>query len=77
MAITIGGTYRDGIVTPDRLPEGVREARVEIRFEEAPKPASPVEDRGPRIWFGMFRKEGQPSIPWEAFEEAKKIWEPR
>jgi hypothetical protein len=54
MRQTIEGTYKAGVISLDRPPEGVTEARVVVEFVE---PATPAGRRG-GLTFGMFADPG-------------------
>jgi hypothetical protein len=66
MGLTIQGTYKNGTVSLDRLPEGVDEARVAVSFE-----ASSERRRGV-LKFGMFAKPDKPFTSDADVEAVKK-----
>jgi hypothetical protein len=75
MSQIIHGTYKNGTISLDRLPEGVGEARVVVEFVEQPMPASERTTRRRGIsYFGMFAPpDGQFTSDHE-LEGAKKSW---
>ncbi len=56
MSRTIHGTYKNGMVSLDHLPEGVTEARVVVDFVD-----EKIEARRGALKFGMFAK---PDLPF-------------
>jgi hypothetical protein len=75
MSQTIQGTYKNGIISLDRLPEGVAEARVIVEFVEQPSntPERPTRRRG-ITYFGMFTPPDGQLTSDEELEKAKKSW---
>lgn len=73
MSQSIHGTYKNGTVSLDRLPEGVTEARVVVDFVDEP-------GRGQRrgvLKFGMFAKPDRPFTRDEDIDAVKKSWNRR
>jgi hypothetical protein len=70
MSQTILGTYKNGTISLDRLPEGVTEARVVVGFVDEP---STRRIRG-AIKFGMFTNSDRPFTSDEDLEAVKKSW---
>lgn len=70
MKQTIQGTYRAGVVSLDRLPEGVTESRVVVEFVE-PAPAG---ERRPGLTFGMFADPGGRLTSDDDLEAVKASW---
>ena len=73
MSQTITGTYKNGTVSLDHLPEGVTEARVVVDFVDEP-------DRKRRrgtLKFGMFAKPDRAFTSDEDIESVKKSWNRR
>ena len=71
MSLTIQGTYKNGTVSLDHLPEGVREARVAVSF------ADPQEQRRGVQKFGMFAKRDRPFTTDADIDAVKKSWNGR
>ena len=70
MSLTIQGTYKNGTVSLDRLPEGVREARVVVEFAE--QPPEPSSRRRGIVYFGMFTPPNGQFTTDEEIERVKK-----
>lgn len=71
---TIRGTYDNGTITLDRVPEGVTRAHVVVEFVETPEAAEPELKR---IRFGVFRPADGQYTSDEAIEETKKSLNPK
>jgi hypothetical protein len=75
MSQTIKGTYKNGTISLDRLPEGVAEARVLVEFVEQPTSAS---SEGARrrgiVHFGMFAPADGRFTSDDDLEQVKKSW---
>ncbi len=70
MGQVIAGTYRNGVVSLDRPPEGVTEARVVVEFVE---PAVPAPQRA-GLRFGMFADPGGRLTTDEDLDAVKRSW---
>lgn len=68
---TIEGVYKSGVISLDRLPEGVTEARVVVEFVEQTAP--PPRRRG-GLTFGMFAKPGGRFTSDEDLDAVKTSW---
>ncbi len=73
MSQTINGTYKNGTVLLDHLPEGVTEARVVVDFVEQPQ----TDRRRGALKFGMFAKPDRPFTSDEDIDAVKKSWNTR
>ena len=75
MSHTIQGTYKNGSISLDRLPEGVAEARVIVEFLEEParKPDHSTRRRG-IARFGMFAPPDERFTSDEELAQVKKSW---
>ena len=73
MSQTIGGTYKNGTVSLDHLPEGVTEARVVVDFVDA---SNHGRRRGV-LKFGMFTKPDRPFTSDEDIDAVRKSWNRR
>jgi hypothetical protein len=72
---TIQGTYKNGTILLDRLPEGVAEARVVVEFVEQPSPAPErVSRRRGVASFGMFAPSNGHFTNDHELQETKKSW---
>ena len=71
MSLTIQGTYKNGTVSLDRLPEGVQEARVAVSFA-----VSRALTRG-TLKFGTFAKSDRAFASDADIEAVKKLWNGR
>jgi hypothetical protein len=75
MSQTIQGTYKNGTISLDRLPEGVAEARVVVEFVEQPPRAPERSTRRRGITFyGMFAPSNGQFTSDEELERVKKSW---
>jgi len=72
MSHIIHGTYKNGMVSLDYLPEGVTEARVVVDFVDNPK-----QGRRGALKFGMFAKPDHPFTSDEDIDAVKKSWNRR
>jgi hypothetical protein len=75
MSRIIQGTYKNGAISLDHLPEGVGEARVVVEFLEQGE-AAPKESARRRgtAYFGMFAPADGQLTGDEQLEEVKKSW---
>jgi hypothetical protein len=73
MSQTISGTYKNGAISLDRLPEGVAEARVVVEFVEQPASEQSARRRG-TAYFGMFAPPDRRFTSDEELEQVKKSW---
>jgi hypothetical protein len=73
MSQTISGTYKNGTVSLDRLPEGVTEARVVVDFVDEPEEKR---QRG-TLRFGMFAKPEHLFTKDEDIEAVTRSWNHR
>ncbi len=76
MSQTIEGTYRNGVVSLDRLPDGVTEARVAVAFVDPPRAGRTGRRRG-IAHFGMFAPADGAFTSDDELERVKKSWNPR
>jgi len=75
MSQTIQGTYKNGTISLDRLPEGVSEARVVVEFVEQRPPASePGSRRRGITYFGIFAPPDGGFTSVEEIERVRKSW---
>ena len=78
MSQTIPGTYKNGTISLDHLPEGIAEARVIVEFVD--QPARPPEGSTRRrgiAYFGMFAPPDGKFTSDNDLEAAKKAWNPK
>ena len=75
MSQIIQGTYKNGTISLDRLPEGVAEARVVVEFVEnhSATPDRPTRRRG-ITYFGIFAPPNGQFTSDEELEQVKKSW---
>jgi hypothetical protein len=73
MSQTIQGTYKNGTILLDRLPEGVAEARVVVEFVDKHAPKRATRRRG-ITYFGMFAPSDRQFTSDEELERVKKSW---
>ena len=75
MSQIIQGTYKNGTISLDRLPEGVAEARVIVEFVEnhSATPDRPTRRRG-ITYFGIFAPPDGRFTSDEELEQVKKSW---
>jgi hypothetical protein len=71
MSQTIQGTYKNGSISLDRLPEGIAEARVVVEFFEQQVPKQLTRRRG-IAFSGMFAPPDGQFTTDEELDEAKK-----
>jgi hypothetical protein len=74
MSISIAGTYQNGQVVLDSVPQGIERSRVKVEFEELPEGA---EKRKFTLRFGMLATPGAAMSTLEDFDEVKRHWAPR
>jgi hypothetical protein len=78
MSQTIPGTYKNGNISLDRLPEGVVEARVVVEFVDQPSPAPARSARRRGVsYFGMFAPPDGRFTSDEELQRTKKSWNAR
>ena len=73
MSQRIQGTYKNGAISLDRLPEGVAEARVVVEFSEQRTPDRSIRRRG-IAHSGIFAPPDGRFTTDEALEQVKKSW---
>jgi len=75
MSQIIKGTYKNGSISLDRLPEGVAEARVIVEFVDQPARSMEQSTRRRGIaHFGMFAQADGKYTRDEELENVKKSW---
>ena len=73
MSISITGTYQNGQVKLDTIPEGIERARVTVEFVEQLAPLKAERQRG-IVHFGMFAPPDGHFTSDEELERIKKSW---